>query len=77
MNTLAGKRILVTGATGFIGRHLARRLHAEGVHVLALARTPSKGESLAKLGIEVLQGDITDHKRMTETVSQTVTRHKR
>lgn len=70
MDTLAGKRILVTGATGFIGGHLARRLHAEGAHVLALARTPSKGRPLAELGIEVVQSDITNHGRMTKILGQ-------
>ena len=33
-------RALVTGATGFVGRALVRRLVADGWHVDALARTP-------------------------------------
>jgi thioester reductase-like protein len=30
--------ILITGATGFIGRHVARRLYQTGCYVMALAR---------------------------------------
>ncbi len=35
------RRILVTGATGFVGRHLVRRLTADGVAVHALVRPQS------------------------------------
>ncbi|MBN1427101.1 MAG: NAD-dependent epimerase/dehydratase family protein [Anaerolineae bacterium] len=61
---LSGKRILVTGATGFIGGHLARKLHGEGADVLALERTPGKGDALARDGIAVVKGDITDRAQM-------------
>jgi nucleoside-diphosphate-sugar epimerase len=30
--------ILITGSTGFIGRHVARRLYQAGYYVMALAR---------------------------------------
>jgi nucleoside-diphosphate-sugar epimerase len=72
MSSLSGKRVFVTGATGFIGGHLARRLHHEGAHVLALERTPGKGDALKELGIEIVQGDITDHARMSEIIGQDV-----
>lgn len=68
-DTWAGKQVLVTGATGFIGGCVARRLHAEGARVLALKRTPGKGRALAALGIETARGDITDYRRMKELVS--------
>lgn len=56
---LRGKQALITGATGFIGGHLAERLATEeGVHVRALVRTPENGQRLAGLGIEVVPGDI-------------------
>jgi len=58
---LHGKRALITGATGFIGGQLASRLQQkEGVQVRALVRTPAKGQWLADLGVELVEGDITD-----------------
>jgi len=36
-----GPSVLLTGATGFIGRHLARRLAATGCSVTALQRSPT------------------------------------
>lgn len=38
----AGARVLVTGATGFIGARLVEAMVAEGVHVTALVRDPKR-----------------------------------
>ena len=47
-NIIAGKqRILITGATGFIGRRLVEALTAAGHHAIVLTRTPAKAASLA------------------------------
>ncbi|HWD64864.1 MAG TPA: NAD-dependent epimerase/dehydratase family protein [Solirubrobacteraceae bacterium] len=51
---------LLTGATGFIGGHLARRLVESGRHVRALARPTSDTGDLERLGAEVAPGDLSD-----------------
>ncbi|GIV77672.1 MAG: oxidoreductase [Litorilinea sp.] len=61
MGMQAGDTVLVTGATGYIGGRLAERLVTEeGVHVRGLVRNPAKAAELARRGIEVVPGDITD-----------------
>ena len=52
--------ILLTGATGFIGGHLARRLAADGLPLRALVRPTSDRAELERLGIELVLGDVTD-----------------
>ncbi len=65
---ISGQRILVTGATGFIGGHIARRLLAEGARVRALVRDRSKAEDLAKLGAEIAPGDLGEMKSLESAV---------
>jgi nucleoside-diphosphate-sugar epimerase len=43
MTTLPGKRVLLTGANGFIGRHAIGRLVERGFDVHAVARSPQSG----------------------------------
>lgn len=52
--------ILVTGATGFVGSHLVKRMRQEGQKVRAVVRTPAKAQALKDLGVEVVPGDISD-----------------
>jgi len=54
------KKILVIGASGFVGRHVARALLADGYAVRCLARNPAKVRDLAMTGCEIVQGDISD-----------------
>jgi nucleoside-diphosphate-sugar epimerase len=50
----------VTGATGFVGTHLARTLVEEGWSVTALVRNTSPLEDLEGLGVALCPGDVTD-----------------
>jgi nucleoside-diphosphate-sugar epimerase len=53
-------RVLVTGATGFVGGAVARRLAREGHDVRALARPSADIERLLETGVEVVPGDVRD-----------------
>lgn len=67
MTELSGKTVLVTGATGFLGGTLARRLAADGVQVKALARRPHRDRRIAGVdNIEIVMGDVTDIRQMME-----------
>src|SRR5687768_3267296 len=50
-------KILVTGATGTVGRQLVNHLVQAGHHVRALTRNPQKANFPA--GVEVVTGDLT------------------
>ncbi|GAB4566037.1 MAG: NAD-dependent epimerase/dehydratase family protein [Anaerolineae bacterium] len=50
--------VLVTGATGFIGRHLVRALCERGHQVRVLVRTPSRLRVLEGLPVEPIIGDL-------------------
>ncbi len=53
-------RVLVTGATGFTGGHLARNLALRGYEVRALVRDPGRAQDLQGTGIKLVTGDLTD-----------------
>jgi dihydroflavonol-4-reductase len=52
-------QILITGATGFIGRHLTRQLAAQGESVRILVRNTKKAHNLFGLDVESSEGDVT------------------
>ncbi|OPY67458.1 MAG: 3 beta-hydroxysteroid dehydrogenase/Delta 5--_4-isomerase [Syntrophorhabdaceae bacterium PtaU1.Bin034] len=54
-------RALVTGATGFIGYHVARVLTGKGFEVRALVREQSDSGCLKAIGAEPVTGDVRDH----------------
>lgn len=61
-------KVLVTGATGFIGRHLTQTLCSRGYTVRVLARPSSKTDFLKSLKVEIISGNITDFNAVKKAV---------
>ncbi len=57
--------VLVTGVSGHVGGHLARRVQEGGVTVRALVRTVGQAESARLQGWQPVQGDLTDPATLT------------
>jgi|SRR5580704_3493139 dihydroflavonol-4-reductase len=55
---------LVTGATGFVGSHVARQLVSAGRSVRVLVRPNSNLQALAGLKVEYFEGDLRDQKSL-------------
>ena len=53
-------KVAVTGATGFVGRHLVRALVERGDDVAALVRSPAKAEDLRARGCRLVEGGLED-----------------
>ena len=69
-------RVLVTGATGFVGGHLAEALRRRGDEVTALVRSPGKAGALAQLDVRVVPGDLDDRDSLARAVeSQEIVYH--
>jgi nucleoside-diphosphate-sugar epimerase len=62
-------RVLVTGATGFTGGHLARTLVGQGHEVRALVRKDGAVAALRDDGIEPVLGDLRDQDALTRSAS--------
>jgi dTDP-glucose 4,6-dehydratase len=75
MAELRGKKVLVTGAAGFIGSHLAERLAALGADVRAFVHYNSLGstgwldESASAADIDVYFGDIADRDSVRDAMA--------
>jgi dihydroflavonol-4-reductase len=64
-------RVLVTGATGFIGGALTRALVARGDDVSAAVRASSRRDSLAGLDVRLITADVTDRRSMRRALRGT------
>ena len=62
-------KYFVTGATGFVGGVLARKLREQGYEVHASVRSPEKAGDLKAIGVEMFKGDVTDKESMREAMT--------
>ena len=66
---MAGDKVLVTGASGFVGSAVARALIGSGYYVRALLRKTSKRVNLAGLDVEIVEGDMRDAASVTRAMA--------
>ena len=62
-------RVLVTGATGFIGSSVSRALLADGHQVAGLVRDPARGAGLAAAGATLHRADMREPAGYTPLVA--------
>lgn len=68
-STRAASRVLLTGATGYIGGRLLRRLEEQGVAVHCLARRPEVLRPKVAPATEVVAGDVLDRASLDAALS--------
>lgn len=61
------QKVLVTGGTGFLGSHVAKRLILMGYEVYAIGRNKEKGKLLEENGINFLNIDFIQEEEMVES----------
>lgn len=61
-------RFLITGATGFVGGHIAEGCVARGNKVRAVSRNGSDTSLLDRIGAEIIRGDVSDPRVVQEAV---------
>jgi nucleoside-diphosphate-sugar epimerase len=70
MKTRDAQSVLVTGASGFIGQHLVRRLIERGDRVSCLVRAASRIDELRSSGARLIVGDATDRAGMERALAE-------
>jgi CDP-glucose 4,6-dehydratase len=74
MKSIKGRKILVTGGTGFVGSHLVSALVNQGARVVVPYRSLDPKSFFSTQGLEqhviLAMGDVNDRRRMVDIVSK-------
>lgn len=62
------KRILITGATGFLGGYLCREMFKRGINYSIFIRSPQKAKWFYEQNIEVFRGDISNFEQCRQAL---------
>ena len=64
-----GSRVLITGGTGFVGSHVIETLAPQPFLLRALVRKANDAARLSVLGVECIQGDLSDTNVLARAVA--------
>jgi len=62
-------RVFITGATGFVGGHVARQYAAEGASLRLLTRQASRLDSLGGIDAEMVKGDLREPEKLRSALT--------
>jgi dihydroflavonol-4-reductase len=62
-------RVFLTGATGFVGSHVARAYASQGASLRLLTRTTSRLDSLSGLDAETVMGDLREPEKLRSALA--------
>jgi dihydroflavonol-4-reductase len=62
-------RVFITGATGFVGGHVARQYAAEGASLRLLTRQTSRLDSLSGINAEMVKGDLREPEKLRSALT--------
>ena len=63
-------KVFLTGATGFLGSHVAKELHRRGHSLITLARSTSQTDHLSEMGAEIIWGSLPDPGPLSQVLSK-------
>lgn len=67
-STLHGCDVVVTGAGGFVGPHVVRRLQGSGARVRAIAAAPGQASNPLPEGVDVIHTDVLDRSSLERVI---------